>query len=102
MSFPAARITDMHLCNIPAPPPVPPVVPPAPTPLAFVGATTVLIGNLPAARVGDNAALGVPHPIVKGSATVFTLGMPQARVMDTLACGGMITPPCCPTVMVGG
>ncbi|MEW9921690.1 PAAR domain-containing protein [Marimonas sp. MJW-29] len=100
MSYPAARITDMHLCNAPVPPPA--ASPPAPTPLVFVGAATVLIGNLPAARVGDNAALGVPHPIAKGSATVLTMSMPQARVMDNLACGGLITPPCCPTVLVGG
>lgn len=103
MTLPAARLTDMHLCVVPAPPPAPPLPPPgSPNPITFLGATTVLIGNLPAARVGDNAAVGVPHPIVKGSATVLVQNMPQARVTDNLACGGLIIPPCCPTVLVGG
>jgi uncharacterized Zn-binding protein involved in type VI secretion len=57
------------------------------------GAPTVLIGGLPAARVGDIATCPQappgqpPHvggPIVTGSATVFIGGMPAARLGDTI------------------
>jgi uncharacterized Zn-binding protein involved in type VI secretion len=99
MTFPAARLTDMHLCNLPS---VPPPPAPVPLPIAMPGAPTVLIGNLPAARVTDMASSAPPHPIVKGSATVLISNMPAARVMDTCACGGMILPPCMPTVLIGG
>lgn len=103
MVMPAARITDMHLCTVPAPPPAPPLPPPgAPNPITLMPVPTVLIGGLPALHVGSMAATGVPHPIVKGSMTTFVGGTPAARVMDTLACGGMIMPPCCPTVLIGG
>lgn len=103
MPAPAARLSDMHLCVVPAPPPAPPLPPPgAPNPITFLGAATVSICMLPAARVGDNAAVGVPHPIVKGSTTVIIQSMPAARVGDQLACGGLIIPPCAPTVLIGG
>jgi uncharacterized Zn-binding protein involved in type VI secretion len=48
------------------------------------------------------AATGAPHPIILGSSTVMIEYMPAARVGDQLACGGVITPPCCPTVLIGG
>lgn len=103
MTLPAARLTDMHMCVVPAPPPAPPLPPPgAPNPIALPGAMTVLIGGLPAARMTDQAAVGVPHPIIKGSATVMIQHLPAARVMDSLACGGFIIPPCMPTVLIGG
>ncbi|MAW95183.1 MULTISPECIES: PAAR domain-containing protein [unclassified Leeuwenhoekiella] len=86
---PAARINDMHVCPqvIPGPTPVPhvggPILPP--------GAPTVLIGNLPAARVGDMAVCtGPPDSIVAGSATVLIEGMPAARLGDSTAHGGTI------------
>jgi uncharacterized Zn-binding protein involved in type VI secretion len=95
MTMPAARLTDMHMCVVAAPPPAPPVPPPGvPNPIAFPGAPTVLIGGLPA---------GVPHPIIMGSLTVMIQFQPAARVGDPLACaGGMIIPPCMPTVLIGG
>lgn len=103
MTFPAARLMDMHTCIVPAPPPAPPLPPPGvPNTIDFLGAPTVLVGGMPAARVGDNSAKGVPHPILKGSTTVITCFMPQARVGDPLACTGMIIPPCCTSVLVGG
>jgi uncharacterized Zn-binding protein involved in type VI secretion len=48
--LPAARVSDLHTCAFPSPPPHPPgpILPP--------GSTTVFIGGLPAARVGDKAA----------------------------------------------
>lgn len=103
MTMPAARLFDMHMCVAPAPPPATPLPPPGvPNTIDIIGASTVLIGNIPAARVSDQSLKGVPHPIVKGSMTVMTLNMPQARVTDTLACGGLIIPPCMATVLVGG
>jgi len=73
-----------------------------PAPILPPCAVTVLVGNLPAARLGDMCAATVPHPIVKGSATVLICNQPAARVMDNCACGGFIMPPCMPTVLVGG
>jgi len=97
---PAARLTDMHTC-----PMVTPGVPPIPHvggPVTGPGAPTVLIGGLPAARVGDMlVCVGPPDTIVKGSATVLIVGMPAARLGDTTAHGGSIVLGI-PTVMIGG
>lgn len=97
---PAARLTDMHAC-----PMVTPGVPPIPHvggPISGTGAPTVLIGSLPAARVGDMAVcVGPPDSIVKGSATVLIAGMPAARIGDTCAHGGSIVLGL-PTVIIGG
>lgn len=85
----AARITDMHTCPMQTPglPPIPHVGGPINGPCA----PTVLIGNLPAARVGDMLiCVGPPDSIVKGSATVLICGMPAARVGDLTAHGGQI------------
>jgi len=96
----AARAGDMHTCPMVTPgvPPIPhvggPVIPP--------GCMTVLIGGMPAARVGDMCTcVGPPDSIVKGSATVLIGGMPAARMGDTTAHGGSIVLGC-PTVMIGG
>lgn len=63
MGAPAARITDMHTCPMVTPglPPIPHVGGPI-----VAGAPTVLIGSLPAARVGDMlVCVGPPDSIVK-------------------------------------
>jgi uncharacterized Zn-binding protein involved in type VI secretion len=63
---------------------------------------TVLIGQLPAAVIGDNAVcVGPPDTIVKGSATVLIGGRPAARMGDSTAHGGSIVLGW-PTVMIGG
>jgi len=79
------------------------------------GCPTVLIGNMPAARVGDMhtcpmqtpaAPAPIPHvggPITIGSATVLIGNMPAARVGDMATCTG---PPDtiamgCLTVIIG-
>lgn len=84
---------------------VTPGTPPVPHvggPISGPGAPTVLIGNLPAARVGDMAVcVGPPDSIVKGSATVLIAGVPAARMGDTTAHGGTISIGL-PTVMIGG
>ena len=93
---PAARITDMHTC-----PMVTGTVPHAGGPILPPGCPTVLIGNLPAARVGDMAlCTGPPDVIAKGSATVVIGNMPAARIGDTTAHGGVVVAGC-PTVIIG-
>lgn len=96
----AARLTDMHTCPMVTPglPPVPHVGGPIIGPCV----PTVLIAKLPAAVVGNIATcVGPPDSIVKGSATVMIGGMPAARVGDTTAHGGSIVMGC-PTVIIGG
>ncbi len=97
---PAARLTDFHQC-----PMVTPGVPPIPHvggPVSGPCMPTVLIGKLPAARVGDMAiCVGPPDTIVKGSSSVMIGGMPAARIGDTTAHGGTIMLGDF-TVMIGG
>jgi len=70
-------------------------------PILPPGCLTVLIGSLPAARVGEMAlCVGPPDTIVKGSPTVLIGNMPAARLGDTTAHGGVIVTGC-PTVMIG-
>lgn len=88
--FPAARITDMIVST---------ATMGVPTPIIPPGAPTVLIGGLPAARMGDTCGIDA---IIKGSATVFIGGMPAARIADLTAAGGTVMPPGAPTVMIGG
>ncbi|NOR75027.1 MAG: type VI secretion protein [Draconibacterium sp.] len=93
----AARITDMHVC-----PMVTGVVPHVGGPIFPPGCPTVLIGGMPAARVGDMATcVGPPDIIVMGSATVLIGGMHAARMGDLTAHGGTIVAGC-PTVLIGG
>jgi len=95
---PAARIGDMHVC-----PMVTPGVPPIPHvggPILPTGAVTVLIGGMPAARMGDMAlCVGPPDVIAMGSPTVLISGMMAARLGDPTAHGGVIVVGC-PTVMI--
>jgi uncharacterized Zn-binding protein involved in type VI secretion len=96
----AARVGDMHTC---------PMVTPGTPPVPHVGGTimppgepTVLIGGMPAARLGDMATcVGPPDSIVKGSGTVLIGGMPAARMGDSTAHGGALVLGC-PTVIIGG
>lgn len=97
MGQPASRITDMHTC-----PMVTGVVPHVGGPVSGPCAPTVLIGGLPAARVTDQCVcVGPPDVIVKGSGTVITQKMPQARISDQTAHGGLLVLGCF-TVLVGG
>ncbi len=71
-----------------------PVIPPA-TP-------TVLINSLPAATVSTMCTCaGPPDTIVAGSGTVMIGGLPAARLGDSTAHGGTIVVGS-PTVMIGG
>ena len=90
MPQPAARITDMHVC-----PMVTVLVPHVGGPILPPGCPTVLIGGLPAARVGDMCVcVGPPDVIVLGSFTVLIGGMPAARMGDLTAHGGTIVLGC--------
>lgn len=93
---PAARVSDMHVC-----PMLTGVVPHVGGPILPPGAPTVLIGGLPAARIGDLATcVGPPDAIVMGSTTVLIEGMPAARMGDSTSHGGVIIMGCF-TVLIG-
>lgn len=95
---PAARLTDMHTC-----PMVTGTVPHVGGPIVSPGCPQVLIGFLPAARITDQCiCVGPPDVIVKASTSVMIGGLFAARLGDTTAHGGVIIPPCCPTVIIGG
>lgn len=76
-----------------------------------VGFPTVLIGGLPASRIGDLHVCPmttgpVPHvggPFILGSPTVLVGNMPQSRVTDQLTCVGPpdVATMGCETVLVG-
>jgi uncharacterized Zn-binding protein involved in type VI secretion len=86
MPQPAARLTDMHVC-----PMITVLVPHVGGPILAPGCPTVLIGGLPAARMGDLAVcVGPPDVIVLGAFTVLIGGQPAARMGDMTAHGGAI------------
>lgn len=88
----------MHLCPMVTPgvPPIPHVGGPV-----TMGCPTVLIGGVPAARVGDMlVCVGPPDVIALGSMTVLIGGMPAARMGDLTAHGGSIAIGL-PTVLIG-
>lgn len=97
---PAARITDNHVCPMQTPgvPPIPHVG----GPIIGPGEPTVLIGGIPAAKMGDSCTcVGPPDSLIKGSATVMIGGTPAIRLGDTTAHGGTVVLGL-PTVMIGG
>src|SRR6516165_10530410 len=97
MGQPAARATDMHAC-----PATTGLVPHVGGPILPPGCPTVLIGMMPAARVGDMlVCVGPPDVIAMGSMTVLIGGQPAARLGDMTAHGGAIVVGL-PTVMIGG
>ena len=96
--FPAARLTDLTVTG---------------DVVTGPGIPTVLIGNLPAAVMGDMVSGTVcVGALVSGCAmTVLISGRPAARV-TTMASGAnpitgvpvttAVAPPACPTVLLGG
>lgn len=89
MRSPAARITDLHVC-------------PAHGGGALItGFPTVLIGKIPASRMGDIGLCGpIPNAVVKGEATVLIGKSQAARIGDPMAHGGKIATGF-PTVLIG-
>ena len=93
---PAARITDMHTCPMVNPGPVPHVGGPI-----IKGQPNVLTVMMPQARVTDQCVCaGPPDVIVKGSMTVLVGNLPAARLGDMTAHGGVIVMGA-PTVLIG-
>ena len=96
MATPFARITDMHTCPMltgPVPHVGGPILPP--------GCIVVLVGGLPAARVGDMCVcVGPPDNIALGSLSVLVGNMPAARMGDMTAHGGIIVSGY-PAVLIG-
>jgi uncharacterized Zn-binding protein involved in type VI secretion len=93
---PAARITDMHACPKVEPGPVPHVGGPT-----VSGEPTVLIGFMPAARVGDSlVCVGPPDSIKSGDSTVKIGNKDAARLGDPTNHGGVLVAGC-PTVIIG-
>lgn len=86
----------MHVC-----PMVTGLVPHVGGPILPPGSPTVLIGGMPAARVGDMATcVGPPDTIAMGSTTVLIGGMPAARMGDSTVHGGTIVAGF-PSVLIG-
>jgi uncharacterized Zn-binding protein involved in type VI secretion len=95
--MPAARIADMHAC-----PMVTGIVPHVGGPIMPPGGVTVLVGKMPAARVGDMATcVGPPDVIAMGSFTKFFQKMPAARLSSLTGHGGTVVAGF-PTVLIGG
>jgi len=70
-------------------------------PIMPAGCPTVLIGGLPAARLGDMATcVGPPDTIAKGEPTVLIGNKPAARMGDQTAHGGIIVAGF-PSVLIG-
>jgi uncharacterized Zn-binding protein involved in type VI secretion len=77
------------------------IVPHVGGPVLPPGCPTVLIGSMPAARVGDMlVCVGPPDVIAMGSVTVMIGGQPAARMGDMTAHGGSIVVGL-PTVLIG-
>ncbi len=90
-------MSDMHVCPAVCPGPAPHVGGPI-----ISGSNNVIVGNLPAARMGDSAVCACAvDKIVKGSATVLINNKMAARIGDSCAHGGAIVAGL-PTVMIGG
>jgi uncharacterized Zn-binding protein involved in type VI secretion len=92
----AARITDLHTCPLATPNPH------IGGPIIGPSVSTVLIGNFPAAVIGDVCVCaGPPDAIIMGSKTVIIGGRFAARQGDMTAHGGIITTGML-TVQIGG
>jgi len=85
----AARISDMHTCPKHVGGPV------------SAGEASVLIGFMPAARVGDTLACAGPvDTVAEGETSVLIGDRPAARVSDATSHGGVLVAGD-PTVLIG-
>jgi uncharacterized Zn-binding protein involved in type VI secretion len=92
---PAARKGDKHTCPVATP------VPHVGGPISGPCCTSVLIGGMPAARVGDQCDChGIPDVILTGSSGVFIGGRSAARMGDITTHMGVITTGCA-SVLIG-
>jgi uncharacterized Zn-binding protein involved in type VI secretion len=92
----AARVFDPHSCPLSVP------VAHGGGVIQGPGATSVVIGHLPAATLGTACAcgLGPPNRIVGGSSSVVIDGSPAARAGDPTSHGGSILAGCS-SVIIG-
>ena len=96
MGMPAARVGDPHVC-----PMVTGIVPHVGGPILPPGKIPTLIMSMPAATVTTMCVcVGPPDLIALGSFTVLIGGMPAARLGDLTAHGGTIVMGA-PTVLIG-
>ncbi len=97
---PAARLNDMHICPASTPAVVP--IPHVGGPIVGPGIPTVIIENIPASVAGDVCiCVGPPDLITAGSTSVLIGNKPAARMGDSTAHGGLIAVGS-PTVLIGG
>ena len=93
---PAARISDNHVCPKVEPGPVPHVGGPM-----ITGESTVIIGYMPASRVGDRlTCVGPPDQVSAGEPSVIIGNKDAARLGDGCQHGGRIVQGCM-TVLIG-
>jgi type VI secretion system secreted protein VgrG len=96
MGQPAARVTDMHTC-----PMVTGVVPHVGGPIIPPCQFNVLTCAMPQARITDMAiCVGPIDMIIQGAFTVLVGGLPAARMGDMTVHGGVIVTGCF-TVLIG-
>lgn len=96
---PIARVGDSHTCPLTNPPPT--ATPHAGGPVLPAGMPTVFAGGKAVAVVGNQCTCtGPPDVIQVGSSSVFVGVMGVARLGDTTLHGGKITTGL-PTVQVG-
>lgn len=96
MGQPAARVGDMHVCPL-----INGLVPHVGGPVLPGGVPTVLIQGMAAATSGTMCTcVGPPDIIAMGSGTVLIGNMPAARMGDMTAHGGSIVLGCL-TVLIG-
>ena len=92
---PAARIADMTVC-----PMVTGLVPHVGGPI-ITGQFNVIVCGMPQARITDIAqCVGPPATIIRGSPTVIVGNQPASRIGDQTSHGGTIITGC-PTVLIG-
>jgi len=96
---PAARLSDLVTCPLVT---GNPPIPHAGGPISGLVVPSVLMGGLPAARLGSlTVEVGAVSSITQGSNTVLIGGFPAARMGDITNHGGVIINGL-PSVLIGG
>ncbi|MCW5746300.1 MAG: PAAR domain-containing protein [Alphaproteobacteria bacterium] len=101
MPMPAARMAvDMHACTLTMGLPAGPIQPPCAVTVITGGMPQArMTDRVVCPSVPLPPPAGVP--IVMGSPTVLVNNLPAARLLDPTACGGMIAALGCLTVIIG-
>jgi|SRR5215467_15414393 len=97
MTLPASKQDDFHACPV-----VNVLVPHVGGNMLPTQAQTLVL-DLPAERLADfGICTGPTDVIAQGSTTVLIGDLPAARMTDKTVHGGSIVSPCAPTVLIGG